>query len=144
MQKILSFAIAAIVIFSCNSSQHSTSSMNSLSKVERNDGWELLFDGKTTNNWHKYGGGAVGSAWKVKDDYLYLDTSVKENWQMKDGGDIVSEKEYGNFHLQLDWNISKDGNSGVIFYIHEDKDKYKWPWETGPEMQVLDNNGHPD
>jgi hypothetical protein len=46
--------------------------------------------------------------------------------------------------LQLDWNISKDGNSGVIFYIHEDKDKYKWPWETGPEMQVLDNNGHPD
>ena len=44
----------------------------------------------------------------------------------------------------MEWKISKDGNSGIIFYIHEDKVKYNWPWETGPEMQILDNKGHPD
>ncbi|MBP6479149.1 MAG: DUF1080 domain-containing protein, partial [Chitinophagaceae bacterium] len=65
-------------------------------------------------------------------------------WQIKNGGDIVSDEEYENFHLKLEWNIAKDGNSGIIFYIHEDKSKYNWPWETGPEMQILDNNGHPD
>jgi hypothetical protein len=117
---------------------------NKLTTEEKNDGWKLMFDGKTTKGWHKYGGNPVGSAWKVKDGELYLDTTIKENWQIKDGGDIVSDEEYENFHLKLEWNIAKDGNSGIIFYINEDKSKYNWPWETGPEMQVLDNNGHPD
>ncbi|HWR33718.1 MAG TPA: DUF1080 domain-containing protein, partial [Chitinophagaceae bacterium] len=97
-----------------------------------------------TRGWHKYGGGKTGSAWKVKDGYLFLDTTIKENWQIKDGGDIVSDEEYENFHLRLEWKIAKDGNSGIIFYIHEDKSRFNWCWETGPEMQVLDNNGHPD
>ncbi len=46
--------------------------------------------------------------------------------------------------MKLDWKIAKDGNSGVMFYIKEDSAKYEYPWYTGPEMQVLDNNGHPD
>ena len=117
---------------------------NQLSTEEKYDGWKLMFDGKTTKGWHKYGGNPVGSAWKIKNEVLYLDTTVKENWQIKNGGDIVSDEEYENFHLKLEWNIAKDGNSGIIFYIHEDKSKYNWPWETGPEMQILDNNGHPD
>ncbi|MCB9055715.1 MAG: DUF1080 domain-containing protein [Chitinophagales bacterium] len=115
-----------------------------LTEEQKAEGWKLLFDGKTTNGWHKYGGGPTGSAWKVADGMLYLDTSVKENWQIKDGGDIVTDDEYDNFHLKLEWKIAKDGNSGVIFYIHEDSAKYTWAWETGPEMQVLDNEGHPD
>jgi hypothetical protein len=80
----------------------------------------------------------VGTAWKIKDDYLYLDTTNK------DGGDIVTDEEYENFDFQLEWRISKNGNSGIIFYINEDKTKYNYPWETGMEMQVLDNDGHPD
>ncbi len=121
---------------------------NSLTDQQKADGWQLLFDGQTTNGWHKYGGKPVGSAWKIADGTLYLDTTVKDqvkgNWQIKDGGDIVSDEEFENFHLKLEWKIAKDGNSGIIFYIHEDTVKYKWPWETGPEMQVLDNAGHPD
>ena len=38
----------------------------------------------------------------------------------------------------------KSGNSGIMFYVHEDTTKYKWPYETGPEMQVLDNIGAED
>ncbi len=141
-KRLLVFVMAAVIL-SCNSAKESMIE-NQLTREEKNIGWKLLFDGKTTKGWHKYGGKPVGTAWKVKDGYLYLDTTVKENWQIKDGGDIVSEEEYDNFHLKLEWNIAKNGNSGIILYIHEDKAKYNWPWETGPEMQILDNNGHPD
>jgi hypothetical protein len=115
-----------------------------LTPDEVEDGWVSLFDGQTTKGWHKYGGAPVGSAWKVVDGVLYLDASQQENWQIKDGGDIVTDEEFENFHLKLDWKIDTCGNSGVIFYIHEDTAKYQWPWMTGPEMQVLDNSCHAD
>jgi len=46
-------------------------------------------------------------------------------------------------HFSVEWKISPKGNSGIIFLLQEDK-KYEHPWHTGPEMQVLDNEGHPD
>ena len=106
--------------------------------------WITLFDGKTTYGWHKYGGGPVGSAWKIADGVLYLDSSEKEKGKIKNGGDIVTDEEFENFDLKLDWKISKAGNSGIMFCVHEDTSKYKNPYETGPEMQVLDNEGHSD
>lgn len=118
--------------------------INTLSDSEKEEGWELLFDGKTIEGWHKYGTDSIGKAWVINDNSLHLEVSDKEDWQAANGGDIISAKEYANFHLKLDWKISKDGNSGVIFYIHEDANQYKFPWMTGPEMQVLDNEGHPD
>lgn len=124
--------------------QAKNSSLNSLSNKERKEGWELLFDGKSTKGWHKYGGAPIGSAWKVAEGNLYLDPTVKEDWQIKGGGDIVSDKKYKNFHLKLEWKIAQNGNSGIMFYIHEDSVKYRWPWMTAPEMQVLDNVGHAD
>jgi hypothetical protein len=120
---------------------------NTLTDAQKADGWQLLFDGTSTKGWHKYGNKPVGSAWKIADGNLYLDTTVKDeknNWQIKDGGDIITDEEFENFHLKLEWKIAKDGNSGIIFYIHEDSAKYQWPWMTGPEMQVLDNAGHSD
>lgn len=117
---------------------------NTLTEEEKKDGWALLFDGTNLNGWHKYGGAPVGAAWKVADSSIYLDASAKDNWQIKGGGDIVTNDEYDNFHLKLDWKIDTNGNSGIIFFIHEDSSKYTWPWQTGPEMQVLDNAGHPD
>lgn len=142
MQKLLG-VVALIFLFSCNSSKHLSGS-NQLTREEKNDGWKLLFDGKSSKGWHKYGGGAIDSVWKAKEDNLCLDTEAKKQFNIKGDWDIVTDEEYDNFHLQLEWKISKNGNSGIIFYIHEDKKKYNWPWETGMEMQVLDNNGHPD
>jgi hypothetical protein len=137
-------AITAICcLASCNPPQ-TVNGSNSLTKEQRAEGWKSLFDGKTVKGWHKYGGDPVGSAWKVKEDYLYLDTSQKKNGSVVGGGDIVTDEEYDNFHFQTEWKIAANGNSGIIFYIHEDKKQFNWPWETGPEMQVLDNQGHPD
>lgn len=100
-----------------------------------------LFDGKTTNGWHSYGKTTVGSAWKIDKGVLHFDPSAAKNGQ---GGDLVTNKEYSNFHLKLDWKVAPKSNSGIIFFVHEDPIKYKNTYETGLEMQVLDNDGHPD
>ena len=118
--------------------------MRDSTKTNQGNGWISLFDGKTTKGWHKYGGGPVGPAWKVADGVLYLDASEKEGVKIKGGGDIVTDEQFENFDLKIEWKISKGGNSGIMFCVHEDTTKYKAPYETGPEMQVLDNEGHRD
>lgn len=118
--------------------------MNVLTPREKAEGWALLFDGASTDGWHAYGSRTIGNAWRVANGDLYLDASNKDGWQIKSGGDIVTDEEYGNFELQLEWKIEKGGNSGICIYVKEDKNQYPYMWNTGPEMQILDNNGHPD
>ncbi|MGE3525921.1 MAG: DUF1080 domain-containing protein [Gemmatimonadales bacterium] len=96
------------------------------------DGWQPLFDGKTTAGWRNYGKTGPVTGWAVEDGAL---TRVGE------GGDIVSDSEYANFELELDWKISPKGNSGIMYRVTEDQ---PWSYYTGPEMQVLDDAGHPD
>ncbi|MBS1667302.1 MAG: DUF1080 domain-containing protein [Bacteroidetes bacterium] len=110
---------------------------NTLTESEQKGGWVSLFDGKTTKGWHSYGKDKVGNRWDVEDGCLHLLTSSNDH------GDILTDKEFKNFDLKLEWKISPKGNSGIIFYVKEDP-KYSAPYHTGPEMQVLDNDGHPD
>jgi hypothetical protein len=116
---------------------------DSLAIVAPVEEWIPLFDGQTFNGWSKYGGGEVGKAWKIENGELYLDAANKAGWQTGDGGDIVTNEEFENFHFKYEWKIAPNGNSGVIFLVHESPE-YQYPWQTGPEMQVLDNAGHPD
>jgi hypothetical protein len=118
---------------------------NKLTAKEKSEGWHLLFDGKDLQGWHNYGKQNAGPEWKVEDGAIYLDASTPN----KVGGDLVSNGEYGNFDLEMDWKISDKGNSGILFYVHEDPAEYKETYFTGPEMQVLDNGtptrpGQPD
>lgn len=103
-------------------------------------GFTKLFDGKTTKGWHTYGKSAVGAKWKVKNGALHFDPTGEKS----DGGDLVTDKEYSNFHLKIDWKVAPKANSGIIFYVHEDPAKYRQTYSTGLEMQVLDNDGHAD
>ena len=150
MSKFLAASLLLFALASCYDKNYSgkkdsnTSIMTQLTDEEKKEGWQLLFDGDSTRGWHTYGGKPVGSAWKVKDGYLYLDTSAKENGKIIGGGNILTDSAFENFHLKLEWNIAKNGNSGIIFLIEEDTSKYTEPWHTGPEMQILDNAGHPD
>lgn len=111
---------------------------NTLTAAEKKAGWHLLFDGKTTSGWHTYNKPTAEAGWKIADGALYVDTSTKTG-----RGDLTSDKEYGNFDLKIDWKIAPKGNSGIIFYVKEDP-KYDAPYLTGPEMQVLDNDGNHD
>ena len=113
-------------------------------QVQAQEKWIPLFDGKTTNGWHTFGKTTAGEAWKVVDGAIMFDPNNKVNGRIVGGGDIVTNESFTNFHLQLEWKISKNGNSGIIFFVQNDPSKYKNTWHTGPEMQVLDNDGHPD
>ncbi|MFZ9660794.1 MAG: 3-keto-disaccharide hydrolase, partial [Chitinophagaceae bacterium] len=117
--------------------------INTLSKKEKADGWQLLFDGSTKNGWHIWHSKSDGSAWKVEDGTITLDASKKQNWQTLGGGDLVTDESFENYHFSIEWKISPKGNSGIIFCVNED-DKYEHTWHTGMEMQVVDNEGHPD
>lgn len=118
---------------------------NTLSAAEQKAGWKLLFDGQTTKGWRNFKKQTIGSAWKVVDGALMLDAKKNPNgdWQAVDGGDIITDGEFENFELRLEWKIAPCGNSGIIYNVVED-DKYDYVWQTGPEMQVLDNACHPD
>jgi cytochrome c len=116
---------------------------NTLSDAEAKEGWKLLFDGKTTKGWRTYNKKQIGTAWKVKDGALYLDTSNKKGWQTDSGGDIITDQEFENYELSLEWKIQKCGNSGIIFNVIE-SNKNEYVWSTGPEFQILDNICHPD
>ena len=111
-------------------------------------GWISLFDGKTTKGWHTYNKQAVvGQGWKVEDGVIHLDPVAKKAGG-DEGGDLVTDEEFENYHLKYEWKISPKGNSGLIFYLHEDP-KIANTYQTGMEMQVLDNGsptalGHPD
>jgi cytochrome c len=116
---------------------------NTLTGKEIAEGWRLLFDGKSTAGWRTFKGDKIGSAWKVQDGALMLDNSKKKDWQTLGGGDIVTNEEFEDYELSLEWKIQKCGNSGIIFNVIEDA-KYDYVWQTGPELQVLDNTCHPD
>lgn len=123
----------------------STTQENQLSVGEKNNGWKLMFDGKTTSGWTNFNKSTIGSSWKVEDGALTLDVTKKEDggWQAKDGGDIIYDQEFENFELELEWKIQACGNSGVM-YLVEESENYDYPWMTGLEMQILDNTCHPD
>ena len=103
-------------------------------------GYDNLLTSGTTN-FHTYGKNVVGNAWTVDDGILHLNPDVIDQAQR---GDLATNENYQNFHLMYDWKIAVNGNSGVMFHVNDDFNKYSQSYFTGPEMQVLDNNGHPD
>ena len=109
--------------------------------IQAQKGFKPLFDGKTTKGWHSYGKNYAGAGWKAENGVLHFDPDAAKDGQ---GGDLVTNAEYANFHLKLDWKIAPNGNSGILFYVKDDAAKYPNTFSTGLEMQVLDNDGHPD
>ena len=102
--------------------------LNGLSAAEKRGGWELLFDGKTTDGWRNYRQTQMGNGWTVNDGLLERTA--------KAAGDIVTTEQYENFELSLEYRISKGGNSGLMFHVTEDLPQ---PWNSGPEVQIQDN-----
>lgn len=117
---------------------------NTLSEAEKADGWKLLFDGETSEGWRNYGKETFPDGWVVEDGMIHCPGSGRGEAGGKDRGDIIyGEQPFDNFHLKLEWKISEGGNSG-IFYLGQESDEYDYIWKTAPEMQILDNEKHPD
>ena len=101
-------------------------------KTASDTAWRPLFDGKSTAGWHAYKGGAVPAAWKATDSTLTVTPG---------GGDIVTDDQFGDFELAVEWKVPRGGNSGIFYRATEDAEHI---YETAPEMQVLDDARHPD
>jgi hypothetical protein len=100
-----------------------------LTAEEQSAGWRLLFDGKTTAGWRGFKSPTMPAGWQVRDGAL---TRVAQ------AGDIVTDAEFKDFELTLEWKVAPGGNSGIFYRVRE-ATELKWVWETGPEMQVLDD-----
>jgi hypothetical protein len=110
----------------------STSQHNTLSEMEKEDGWELLFDGKSTKGWHAYlGSDSLG--WEVRDGKLM--TLGKQ-------GDIVTDQDFEDFELLVEWKIEEQGNSGIFYHVVE-QSEYPRMHESGPEFQIIDDQNYP-
>jgi len=107
--------------------------MNHLTPAEVKAGWQLLFDGKTTKGWHNYKAKGVAEGWQVRNGVLTIQDPGK-------AGDIVTDKQYGWFELELDFRIDGKGqNSGII--IHSSETQGEAMWNSGPEIQIYDDHG---
>jgi len=108
-------------------------SLNTLTPEEKAAGWQLLFNGTNFAGWHCFHSTTVAPGWVVKDGCLVCA-------QPEIAGDIVTSAQYGWFELQLDYNISDGGNSGVLYHVTgENSIPRMATWYTGPEFQLLDN-----
>lgn len=105
---------------------------NSLTAWEKERGWTLLFDGKTTQGWRGFRQQGVPAGWQVVDGALT---------RVGGGGDLITVDQYDSFELALEWKVAEGGNSGIMFRVSEAAEE---TYHTGPEYQVLDNARHAD
>jgi hypothetical protein len=153
MKKITLFLLSGSVLFACRtnpesdaSAQDSTANApitttaamnqhNAITPAEQEAGWQLLFDGNSAaEHWRGYQKEELPAAWQVQDGNLTLEGK---------GGDIITKEQYKDFELALEWKIAEGGNSGIFFHVVEDP-KHRTVYMTGPEMQILDDERHPD
>jgi hypothetical protein len=146
MKTLTNVATAAILFAACNSATTSNTSTDSTAFTDTTNtvaasgdsGWINLFDGTSLDRWHAFGQTSAGK-WSVDSSAIHLNSAAKGA-----DGDLISNDSFANFDLKLDWKISKAGNSGILFYVQDDKSKYGDTYKTGPEMQVLDDERHED
>ena len=115
------------------------------------DGYYVLFDGTSLNGWRGYGKDNVPSRWTVEDGCIKFSGTGTGEGQTGEGGDLIFARKFKNFILELEWKVSKGGNSGIFYLAQEVKtvredgsEKYEPVYISSPEYQVLDNANHPD
>jgi hypothetical protein len=144
-----------LVLYSCQLSEEETDQLeqqtqkdvpeNTLTEAEREDSWKLLFDGENPRkHWRGYCDEAFpDSGWTVEDNTLKVMGSGAGEAGGQ-GGDIITKEKYSDFELQLEWKVQKGGNSGVFYLAEELCEEGEPIWKAAPEMQILDNENHPD
>ena len=105
---------------------------NRLNSTERAAGWQLLFDGNSLTGWRGYNSESMPTGWSAENGMLI---------RTGPGGDIITEQQFADFELSLEWLVGPSGNSGVLFRAVEGQEEV---YHGAPEMQILDDAGHAD
>jgi len=130
-------SILLLIMFLFLSNEKATNNL-----IQKNDeGWESLFDGKTLNGWHRYNRKGIKPIWTAKKGVLTFDPNLIQKGDYVH--DLVTDKIFKSFQLSIEWNISEGGNSGIFWGVQEGENLNK-PYSSGPEIQILDNERHPD
>ena len=122
------FVLAALVLFSITMQAQ----MPALTAEEKAAGWKLLFDGKSLAGWRSYKSETPPTGWRAVNGELVRDG---------EGGDLMTAEQFDDFELRFEWKVTANGNSGIIYRIATTEE---FPWQTGPEYQILHNQGHRD
>jgi hypothetical protein len=138
MRKIL-FLLALLAAAAASAAKSDPAAKpNQLTAAERKQGWQLLFDGKTTDAWRGYKKpDMAGLRWQAKDDCLGVPPD--QGRDTKGALDIVSRKQYQDFELTWQWRITPGGNSGLKYLVTEDNAA-----ALGHEYQMIDDDRHAD
>ena len=98
--------------------------------------WQILFDGTNTEQWRGFGKeNFPDDNWKIENN------SLKTIPRLNNTVDIITKDKYQNFELELEWKVSKAGNSGIFYFATESQ---CFIWQSAPEMQDLDKANHQD
>ncbi len=138
IRRLSAAVVASGVLAACGHSSHSpalapipipeATGPNTLTAAERHQGWQLLFDGRTLTGWHTYQQPlGVTKGWAVEDGAIARVDSL---------GDLVSDAQFSNFELDLEWKVSPGANSGIFWWANEGT---QYVYMNAAEMQVLDN-----
>ena len=146
MIKQLLLLVGLVTFSSCQGTSQKKKGTETKTEVEQEtttqEEWISLFNGETLDGWHQYNGDKIGEEWSVTDGVLTFEP--KENRKWGDGGkNIVTDQSFTSFILSIEWNVSEAGNSGIFWGVQEGKE-FGEPYVTGPEIQILDNERHPD
>lgn len=101
--------------------------------------WVYLFDGVSLDGWHGFNKDGEVANWVVEDSMLVCLGVAEHDF----GGDLVTDREYGNFELKWEWKLTTGSNTGVMYHVVEN-DRYQAPYETGPEYQLNDDSAYSD
>ena len=108
------------------------------SVLDQQDGWTNLFDGTSLTGWRGYKqADASKTRWKVQDGMLTVDPG--DGSDTRGARDLITDGTYDNFELAFEWKVSPGGNSGVKYFVLEDRDS-----AIGHEYQIIDDLKHPD
>ncbi|MEX0661110.1 MAG: DUF1080 domain-containing protein [Balneolaceae bacterium] len=133
--------LIAITIYGCETAEpEETAEMNELTEAEIEEGWTLLFDGESTDQWRGYNMDSFPEiGWEAEDGLLVFNPPSEE--ERTSPLDIITKEIYSDFEFKIDWMIERGGNSGIFYHILEQERAIYW---SGPELQLLDNENHPD
>ncbi len=139
MKKTIYIAAVAIFALSCkeNNTEGIAEVQTETKEIDMNKEIEVLFDGSNFDAWKGYRQEEMHDEWTIDGDAMMFTPGDSG------GKNIITKDTYKNFVLNLEWKVSEGGNSGIFWGVHESPE-YSEAYETGPEIQVLDDERHPD
>lgn len=131
------YVLAIVMLASCGATSR-MHKVNALTKSEKQDGWELLFNGKDFTGWRQCNGTEMPKNWTIEDGAMKVSPVNPAKPGSGGGGDILfGDRKFKDFELSIDWKASDQANSGIFYYVREVPGKPIY--YAAPEVQVLDN-----